>query len=272
MQYGAHDAPCRIHEGDARPVRRGSGPERRQERADPDGRHRHVRLLLQSPSFLHARRQMLSRRGRPGAHTLFGIDDIPCDNHVRKVLDGAPPGHAGPRFHHVIGRLPESGRLEPLRRPAGRLPVAAGGTEYVSSTRIDCSNRRARKKSDGTIRYHHAMVGASIVAPGSAGLCHSAGIHPPPGRGRQAGLRGGCRQAVAGTGRPPGFRAEAGPSGDDLHCCQPVREAIRNAGGNFLLTCRPGSRATSCECIHGARMDRLRGTGRAASSTSTPGG
>ena len=47
---------------------------------------------------------------------------------------------------------------------------------------------------------------------------------------------------------------------------------MRSAGGNVLPTCRPGSHATSRECIHGARMDGLRGTGRAAGAISSPGG
>ncbi len=170
MQDGAHDTLVRIHGGDARPLLAGPGPERREERADPDGRYRHVRLFLQSPSFLHARRQMLSRRGRSNAHALFGIDDIPCDNHVRKMPDGVPPGHAGPVFHHVIGKLLKKGSLAPLRRPAGHLPVAAGGTEYVSRAELGCPNGRAQKQKDGSIRYYHAMVGAGIVAPGRADL------------------------------------------------------------------------------------------------------
>ena len=110
---------------------------------------------------------MLSRRGRAGAHALFGIETIPCDNHVRKMPDGVPPGHFDPMFHHVVDGLARRGALEKLRRLGGRLLVAAGGTEYVSRAGIDCSNRRAQEKKDGSIRHCHAMVGASIVAPGS---------------------------------------------------------------------------------------------------------
>ena len=87
---------------------------------------------------------------------------------------------------------------------------------------------------------------------------------------RAAGSRAGCRREVAAAHRVPGFTAEAAPSGDDLHCCRKVRGAMRSAGGNVLPTCRPGSHATSRECIHGARMDGLRGTGRAAGARWAP--
>ncbi len=190
--------------------------------------------------------------------------------------DGVPAGHAGPWLHHVIGRLLKKGSLAPLRRLNGHLPVAAGGTEYVSRAGIGCSNCSTRKQKDGSIRKFHAMACTASCRREGPSCCHSAGIHHAPGWCRQAGLRAGGRRAVAGTGRPPGFRAEAGPSGDDLHCYRPVCEAIRASGGNFLPVCLPSSRVTLYEHVHGARMDSLRRTERAArpsaSAGSTPGG
>ncbi len=95
-----------------------------------------------------------------------------------------------------------------------------------------------------------------IVAPGRAGLCHSARARLPPGRGRQAGSRAGGREA-----------------GADIHCRRPVREAIGNAGGSFLLTCKPTSRVTLHEHVHGARLDEAGRAARpCAGAGSTPGG
>ncbi len=119
MQDGAHDTVVRIPEGDARPLRRRSGSENRQECPDPDGRHRHVRLFLQSPSFLHAQRQLGTRQGRASALALFGIGTIPCAGQFRRTPDGVPPGHAGPLFHHVHAELERSGALAPCAGPAG---------------------------------------------------------------------------------------------------------------------------------------------------------
>ena len=263
MQDGAHDPAFRIHEGDARARRHGSGPERREERADPDERHRHVRLFLQSPSFLHAQRQFGTRRGRAGALALFGIGTIACAGQFRRTPDGVPPGHAGPLFHHVHAELERSGALAPLCRAGGRLLVAAGGTEYVSSTEIGCPNRRAQEKKDGSIGKYHAMTGAGIVVPGGSGP-----LPLPPGlvRPRDGAGKQDCELVAArrwsGRVGPRGGKAEAGPSGDDIHCCRPIREAMRSAGGNVLPTCRPGSRTTPCEWIQGARIDSLRRTER----------
>ncbi len=123
-------------------------------------------LFLQSPSFLFAQRQLKTREGRAGAHTLFGIEIIPCDNHVREMLDGVPPEHFDPLFHHVHAQLERSGALASSRRASGHLLVALDGTEYISSTEIGCPNCSTQGKKDGIIRNYHAMIGASIVAPG----------------------------------------------------------------------------------------------------------
>ena len=39
----------------------------------------------QRPSFLAAQAQLQSRQGRSNARTLFGIDRLPTDSHIRKT-------------------------------------------------------------------------------------------------------------------------------------------------------------------------------------------
>ncbi len=48
-------------------------------------------MFLQCPSFLSAQKHLESRRGGSNARTLFGIERIACDNHIRDMLDGTPP-------------------------------------------------------------------------------------------------------------------------------------------------------------------------------------
>ncbi|MFT4589582.1 MAG: hypothetical protein ACI8QF_003697 [Limisphaerales bacterium] len=36
-------------------------------------------------------RNMQTRRGSNNAQTLFGIEDIPCDSHIRNILDPLEP-------------------------------------------------------------------------------------------------------------------------------------------------------------------------------------
>ena len=46
--------------------------------------------------------------------------------------------------------------------------------------------------------------------------------------------------------------------GDDLFACQPIAAAIQQAGGNFILTCKPASHKTIAEYIHGAELEEHR--------------
>ena len=48
--------------------------------------------------------------------------------------------------------------------------------------------------------------------------------------------------------------------GDDLFACQPIAEAIHQAGGSFILTCKPASHQTVSEYLHGATLEEYRRT------------
>ena len=53
--------------------------------------------------------------------------------------------------------------------------------------------------------------------------------------------------------------------GDDLYARQPMCEAIKAAGGNFLLVCKPASHKTLGEYLTGVELDSLSETkGRGA--------
>src|SRR3712207_4407861 len=54
-------------------------------------------FFLQSPSFLAHQRRLEEGQGRSNCQTLFGLDKIPSDNHIRALLDPVSPDH----FHPV---------------------------------------------------------------------------------------------------------------------------------------------------------------------------
>ena len=125
-------------------------------------------FLMQSPSFLAHQRALAEGRTRSNAHTLFGLARIPCDNHVRQMLDGVPTAHFDDEFHALAGDLGARGALEPMRRLGGRTLVALDGTEFFRSRRIRCDNCSTRKRADGGTEHFHQMVAAHVVAPGRA--------------------------------------------------------------------------------------------------------
>ena len=62
-------------------------------------------FFMQSPSFLAHQRRLEEGQGRSNCQTLFGLDRIPSDNHVRALLDPASPDHFHPVFAEVVAEL-----------------------------------------------------------------------------------------------------------------------------------------------------------------------
>src|SRR5471032_837756 len=58
-------------------------------------------FFMQSASFLAFQRSLENKRRRSNCQTLFGIDKIPSDNYVRKMLDEADPALLLPCFEKV---------------------------------------------------------------------------------------------------------------------------------------------------------------------------
>lgn len=45
---------------------------------------------------------MLKNKGKSNAQTLFEMDRIPCDNHIRDLMDEVGPSYVYPVFHYIL--------------------------------------------------------------------------------------------------------------------------------------------------------------------------
>jgi hypothetical protein len=57
-------------------------------------------FFTQSPSFLAFQNSMQKNKGLSNAQTLFEMDKIPSDNHIRNLMDEVPPSEAYPIYHY----------------------------------------------------------------------------------------------------------------------------------------------------------------------------
>ena len=223
-------------------------------------------FLMQSPSFLARQRALAEGRARSNAHTLFGLARIPCDNHIRQLLDGVPTAHFDDEFHALIEDLDAHDALAPMRRLDDRALVALDGTEFFRSRKLRCKNCSTRGRNDGGTEYFHPMLAAHVVAPGRA---QSLPLPPEFARPRDGAAKQDCeRQAVKRWLRRHGDRCAALRPvylGDDLYACQPVCRAMLDAGGDFLLTAKPASHKTLYEYLDGIRPPTRRVTSGAGS-------
>ena len=213
-------------------------------------------FFMQSPSFLAHQQALEELRGRSNANTLFGMTKIPSDNHIRQMLDGAPPDHFDALFAEIVRDLNASGGLAALRRLGGRVLIALDGSEHFCSRKINCPHCSTRKRSDGEIEYFHSFVGATLVAPGHATVLPLPPefVRPQDGAKKQDCEPNAARRWLSRVGRDYAWLKPI-YLGDDLYGHQPMCADVLAAGGSFIFGCKPSSHKTLTEYLTGIDLD-----------------
>ena len=215
-------------------------------------------FFMQSPSFLSHQRDLHARRNRSNCRTLFGMEKIPCDNHIRTMLDEVAPEHLYGQFDHLLSYLDEHDGLDSFRRLDGRLPIAFDGTEYFKSRKLSCCNCSHRELRNGKKEHFHTMVSAAVVSPGDNRVIplKPEFVTPRDGHEKQDCERAAIKRWLAAWGeshtplRPVYL-------GDDLYACQPIVEIIQSLGGDFIFTAKPSSHTTLYEWLDGAEVNAI---------------
>jgi hypothetical protein len=111
-------------------------------------------FFLQSPSFLAHQRRLEAGQGRSNCQTLFGLDRVPSDNHIRALLDPVSPDHFHPVFTEVVAELEGSGGLEPCRLPI-KLPRSTGSiaTQFQSHLELLHGNSHTENRQKRQERH-----------------------------------------------------------------------------------------------------------------------
>lgn len=218
-------------------------------------------FFMQSPSFLAHQRTLAENCGRSNAETLFGMTAVPCDNHIRQMLDGAPTDHFDAVFAHIVKDLDESGGLRSLRRLDGRVLIALDGSEHFCSRKINCAHCSTRKRSDGETEYFHSFVGATLVAPGHTTVVPLPPefVRPQDGAKKQDCEPMAARRWLTRLGQRYAWLRPV-YLGDDLYAHQPMCLDVLAAGGSFIFGCKPSSHKTLTEYLTGVELDGFRHT------------
>ncbi len=219
-------------------------------------------FFMQSESFLSFQRQLEQGHSTSNCQTLFGMAEIPTDNHIRTLLDQVPPDELQPCFDQMLDELRQRQGLTAFRRLGGRTLIALDGTEYFCSQKLGCPQCSTRQRSNGKTEYCHAMLAATLVAPGhnmTVPLMPEF-IAPQDGAGTEAGKQD-CERAAAKrwlTGHAERLRPlRPVYLGDDLFCSQPMAEAVLATGADFLFVCKKDSHKTLYEFLKGIELERL---------------
>src|SRR5437867_1842576 len=116
---------------------------------------------LKAPSLLAFDKE----RAEGNLHTIYGIQRVPCDTHMREILDPMSPKVLRPVFTSVFRQLQRGKALEAMTFLDGHYLVALDGTGYFSSQTIHCASCLQKVHRNGSITYFHQMLGAAIIHP-----------------------------------------------------------------------------------------------------------
>ena len=178
-----------------------------------------------SPSLLLHRRPLSEGRGIPDARTPFGTERIPCDNHIRQMLDGIPPEHFDGVFSAIIADPEVSGTPSGMRCLNGRVPTALDGSRHFRSSKPHCGQCPTRRAGAGrsistassACRWsHRANAGPgrwhrSSCVPGTGSASRTAGAVRRGGGRRGSGPPwSGCGRSIRATIPTPALRSGPG--------------------------------------------------------------
>jgi hypothetical protein len=201
-------------------------------------------FFMQSESFLAHQRRMEHGRNGSNCKTLFGIEKIPSDNHIRDLLDPAPPELIEPCFEHAWEQMRQHGGMKDFERLDGRLLIALDGSEYFSSEKRGCAHCLTRRRSNGKTENYHTLLAATLVAPGHNRVLPLMPefIAPQDGAEKQDCERNAAKRWLERHGE----RIR-----DALFSSQPMCAAVLAQGGDFLFVCKQDSHKTLYEYLRG---------------------
>lgn len=102
--------------------------------------------------------------------SIYGINQIPSDNGLRKLLDGVDSSKIGSIFGRIFEYLKEEKVLDDYRYFDGHIIASIDGVEHYCSKKINCKHCMSRQHRDGSISYYHSMLSAAIVCPGKSAV------------------------------------------------------------------------------------------------------
>jgi hypothetical protein len=212
-------------------------------------------FFMQSESFLSHQRRMQRGRNASNCQSLFGMEKIPSDNHIRDLLDSVPPELLEPCFDQVLEAMRHNGGLEHFRRLGGRVLIALDGTEYFCSEKRGCPGCLTRKRSNGKTENYHTLLAATLVAPGHNRVLPlmPEWITPQDGAEKQDCERNGAKRWMETHGeRMSALRPVY--LGDALFSSQPMCLSVLAQSGDFLFVCKPDSHKTLYEYLQGVEL------------------
>lgn len=200
---------------------------------------------------------MEERQGQSNAKTLFGIERIPTDNHIRELLDGTDPECLDEVYDQCFEAIRIQKYTDSFRVPLngnqtpGELLIGLDGTWYFSSSKIHCRQCSTKQSKDGQTTYFHGMLTPVVVSPGQNQVfaLEPEFIRPQDGHQKQDCEIAAGKRWLSSKGQKY-RKLNVTLLGDDLYTHQPFCEEALEKGFNFILVCKPESHKVFYEYLN----------------------
>lgn len=212
-------------------------------------------FYFQSKSWLDFQRNMLSKTGKSNAKSLFDIDKIPSDNHIRDVLDNISVEKLQGVFNKIYTLLLSKEILKEYEYFKNTLLVLLDGTHYHSSRKIYCSHCQTKTKSnvkgDEYIEYYHSAITPIIAHPKMNKVLS---LFPEVISNKDGDDKQDCEINASKRWLERKHLIASYYNllllGDDLYCKTSLIKKIREKSHNYIFVCKETSHRKMYETIH----------------------
>jgi hypothetical protein len=197
---------------------------------------------LKCPSLLQFDQQRRDPIVEYNLHTLYGVEQVPCDTQMRTILDPVDPVYLRPAFKAVFAHAQRGKVLEDYVFLNGRYLLALDGTHYFASSAVSCPQCCVKKEGTDEERYYHQLLGAALVQPG---LKEVIPLAPEPivradGQTKNDCEHNAAKRLLAHTRREHPHLPLIVVA-DTLYANAPFIEELQQADMGFILSVKPTS-------------------------------
>lgn len=204
---------------------------------------------LKCSSLLDFETKRKEKNIKHNLHKLYGIENTPCDSHLRTVLDGIDPEALRQPTIDIIQELQRQGALEEYRY-LGKFLVSLDGTGQFSSTKISCPQCCEKRHRNGEVEYYHQLLAAVIVHPDKKTVLPLLNEPIVKADGK---TKNDCELNAAKRLLPALKKAfprlDIIVTADALMANGPFIEVIKNQGFKFIIRFQEGNNKTLMETV-----------------------
>lgn len=207
-------------------------------------------MYFQDPSLVQFQKRLREEQGRDNLSTIFKVETIPEDTQMRKVLDEIDPDQFRPGFNNFLHRLQRGKHLEQYRLFDGSYLCVTDGSGYFSSSELSCSGCLEKNHKNGTTTYQHQILMSAIAHPDLRQVLPlmPEEIRNSDGSEKQdCEINAGKRFITKLRQDHPHLKITLG--WDGISSKQPMIEAARGAGMNFIFVAKPLDHAIMMEWV-----------------------